>query len=247
VLLALGANVNKCTTDRISPITLAATVVNRAEVVRLCIQLGANVQPLLLLPSLGQSIPPIVQDIRSFLDATGLVHSPHQYTMYSLTQLAAYYLERHASDQRQDTVDDFAWRVAVTIHDRLIVAPFEAAAAAATTTPAKRRLVRLAARTAIDAAVAHADEEDEPIDAGLVADVMNLILTYDAVRDLHSLRMVCELTRRRSFPVPSYPLKELPTGVVESFLGGDCSRHVSFDCIRWALGLHSEDAAAGGV
>jgi hypothetical protein len=58
----------------------------------------------------------------SFLAATGLVHSPHQYTLYSLAQLAAYYLERHASDQPQDTIDTFSRRFAVTIQDRLIVA-----------------------------------------------------------------------------------------------------------------------------
>jgi hypothetical protein len=180
-----------------------------------------------------------VEDIRSFLDATGFVHSPHQFTLHSVAQLTAYYLDHHASDQPQDAVDDFARRFAVVMQDRLIVAPLEAAAAKTTRTPAKRRLVRLTARTAIDAAVAHADEEDEPIDAGLVAEVVNLVMSPDRVRDLHSLRLPCKLTRRRSFSVPGYPLLELPTGVVESFLGGDCSRHVSFDCIRWALGLPS--------
>jgi hypothetical protein len=104
--------------------------------------------------------------------------------------------------------------------------------------------MRLAARSAIDAAKATADKEDKPIDAGLVADVMNLLMSRTHLRDLRSLRLACKLTRRRSFPVPRYPLLELPTVVVESFLGGDCSRHVSFDCIRWALGLHAEDVAA---
>jgi hypothetical protein len=246
MLLALGADVNKCMSDGHSPITVAA-LFSRVECVRICIQLGANVQPLLLLPAFqlhsSPSIPPIVQDIRSFLDATRLVHSPHQYTLFSVAQLTAYYLERHVSDRPQDTVDTFAQRFAAKIRHRLIVAPFEAAAAKATTTPAKRRLVRLAARTAIDAAVAHADEENDPIDAGLVADVMNLLVSCDAVRDLHSLRLVCKLTYRGCFPVPRCPLLELPTGVVETFLGGSCSRKVSFRCICRALALHSEDAA----
>jgi hypothetical protein len=248
VLLALEADVNKCWSEASATITAAAAAWrNRAESVRICSRLGANVQSLLLMRAehLGSDIPPIVQDIRSFLDATGLVHSPHQYTLYSLSQLATCYLERHASDQPQDTVHDFARRFAAVIQDSLIVAPFEAAAGYVTTTPAKRRLVRLAARTAIDAAVTHtATEANHPIDAGLVGAVMNLVMSYDTVRDLHSLRLACKLTYRRSFLVPRYPLLELPTGVVESFVGGYCSRHVSFDFVCRALGLHVEDVPA---
>jgi hypothetical protein len=79
--------------------------------------------------------------------------------------------------------------------------------------------VLLAARTAIDAAVANAAEEKKPIDVALAADVMNLMMNRDCLRDLHNLRLVCTVTMRGSLPVPSYLLKELPTGVVEAFLG----------------------------
>jgi hypothetical protein len=56
-----------------------------------------------------------------------------------------------------------------------VVAPFKAAAATSTTTPAKRKLVLLAARTAINATVAHAASEAKPIDGALVVEVMNLL------------------------------------------------------------------------
>jgi hypothetical protein len=88
--------------------------------------------------------------------------------------------------------------------------------------------------------VAHADEDAKPIDAVLVADVMNLLMSYETVRDLHSLRLACKMTYRGSFPVPRHPLLELPTGVVESFLGGRWSRDVPFHSICRALALHSE-------
>jgi hypothetical protein len=185
-------------------------------------------------------ITDIVQDVHSFLDATALNTSEHQYSLYSVAQLAAYCLQRHASSQPQDVVDDFAMRFAGVIQDRLAVEPFEAAAEAATTTRAQRLLVRLAARTAIDAAVAHAATKAKPIHAGLVGDVMNLLMSRDCVRDLLSLRLVCKLTARCSFPVPGYPLLELPTGVVESFVGGRWSNEVPLRCIFRAVALHSE-------
>jgi hypothetical protein len=53
--------------------------------------------------------------------------------------------------------------------------------------------------------------------------------------------MACKLTYRGSFPVPSYPLLELPTGVVESFVGGRDSREVSFRCILRALAMHESE------
>jgi hypothetical protein len=57
---------------------------------------------------------------------------------------------------------------------------------------------------------------------------------------LFSLRLTCKLTYRRSFPVPSYPLLELTTGVVEDFVGGSGSRHVPFENIKRALALHAQ-------
>jgi hypothetical protein len=102
--------------------------------------------------------------------------------------------------------------------------------------------VLLAARTAINAAVAHAADVAEPVHAGLAADVMNLMMNRDCLRDLHNLRLVCKLTMRGSLPVPSCPLKELPTGVVEGFLGGGHSRTVSFRSICRALALHDLQA-----
>jgi hypothetical protein len=60
--------------------------------------------------------------------------------------------------------------------------------------------------------MAHAAEEGKPLDAAVVVEVMNLLMSRDRVRDLRSLRFTCQLSRRGSFPVPSYPLLELPTG-----------------------------------
>jgi hypothetical protein len=69
-------------------------------------------------------------------------------------------------------------------------------------------------------------------------------MSRNRVQDLHSLRLVCKLTHRRSFSVPSYPLLELATGVVEDFVGGSGSRHVSFRSLKSAFALHRETAAA---
>jgi hypothetical protein len=101
--------------------------------------------------------------------------------------------------------------------------------------------VLLATRTAIDAAVAHAATEAKPLDVKVVVEVMNLLMSRDRVRDLHSLRLVCALAMRGSFPVPSYPLLELPTSVIEDFVGGSDSRHVSFRCLLRAVDLHAEE------
>jgi hypothetical protein len=105
----------------------------------------------------------------------------------------------------------------------------------------------LAAHTAIDAAVAHAAEEAKPIDVALVADVMNLIMSRDRVRDVFNLRLVCKLTYRRSFPVRGYPFLELATGVVEDFVGGSGSRHVSFESIERALALQAQATPAAAT
>jgi hypothetical protein len=128
------------------------------------------------------------------------------------------------------------------MQDSLVVGPFVAAAAEATTTPAKRLFVLLASRTAIDAAVSVAVTEGKPIDAGLVADVMNLLTSQDRLLELFRLRRTCKLTLRGSFPVPRYPLLELPTRVIEGLVGGSCSREVSFACICQALALHYSHA-----
>ena len=103
-------------------------------------QLGADVEPPLddydHFGDVSPDIAQITNDVRSFLATTALNTSPHQYTLYSLAQLAAYYLQRHTSNQKQDTVNSFALQLAVVMQDSLVVAPFDAAAAAATTTPA---------------------------------------------------------------------------------------------------------------
>ena len=72
--------------------------------------------------------------------------------------------------------------------------------------------------------VKHAADEGEPLDAALVVEIMNLLTSRDRVRDLHSLRLVCTLTMRGSFPVPSYPFLELPTSVIADFVGGSGSK-----------------------
>jgi hypothetical protein len=53
-----------------------------------------------------------VGDIRGFLDATVLNTSEHQYILYSITQLATYYLQRHHYSDRQEDVHNFALRFA---------------------------------------------------------------------------------------------------------------------------------------
>ena len=120
------------------------------------------------------------------------------------------------------------------------MAPFVEAAAKETTTPAERLLVLLAARTAVDAAVKHAADEKKAVDAKVVVDVMNLLMSRDRVRDLRSLRFTCHLSRRGSFPVPGYPHLELPTGVLEAFVGGSGSRHVSFRSLLSVFALHKQ-------
>jgi hypothetical protein len=70
--------------------------------------------------------------------------------------------------------------------------------------------VRLAARTAVDAAVKHVAETKKPIDAKVVVDVMNLLTSRNHVRDLHNLRLSCKLTfviasRCRAIPCSNYP------------------------------------------
>jgi hypothetical protein len=254
VLRELGADINKCFTGGASPVCIAAQN-GDVECLRLLSELGANVQPLLWITQFTVHVTNIVQiqlDVRSFLAATGLSQSPHQYTLYSLVQLAAYYLQRrhYADQQLQDIVDkdDFASRFAAVVQDnRLIVPRFEVAAAKASTTPAQRLLVLLAARTAIDAAVAHAAEEAKPIDVALVADVMNLLMSCDTVRDMFSLRPTCKLTYRRSFPAPSHPLLELSTSVVEDFVGGSGSRQVAFENIKRSLALHAQATPAAAT
>jgi hypothetical protein len=95
--------------------------------------------------------------------------------------------------------------------------------------------------------VAHAATDAKQVDAKVVAEVMNLLMSRHRVRDLHSLRMICTLTRHGSFPAPAYPLLELPTSVIEDFVGGSGSRHVSFRCLLRALDLHQEDSAAAAT
>jgi hypothetical protein len=117
------------------------------------------------------------------------------------------------------------------------VAPFEEAEHEETTTPAKRLRVRLAARIAVDAAVKHAADEAKPIDATVVVDMMNLLMSRDRMTNLRNLTST--MTYRGSFPVRGYPLLELPTGVVESFAAGRWAWLVSFRCICRAFDLHS--------
>jgi hypothetical protein len=244
VLHELGADINKCRNTGGSPVLVAASN-NKPACVQVCVQLGANVERLFWAGAFfSAATQTIMRDIRTFLTASALNTSPHQYTLYSSAQLATYYLQRHHYPDQPEVVRDFTFRFAVEIQDRLVVAPFAAAAGEETTTPARRLLVLLAARTAIDAAVAEtaAAVIVAPTDAKVVADVMNLLMSRAALRDLHSLRLVCKLAYRGSFPVPRRPLLELPTGVVESFLGGSCSRMVSFDSMCKALTLHAEAA-----
>jgi hypothetical protein len=74
----------------------------------------------------------------------------------------------------------------------------------------------------------------------VVVEVMDLLMSRDRVTYLHSLRFTCQLSRRGSFPVHGYPHLELPTGVLEAFVGGSGSRHVSFQSLLSAFALHKE-------
>jgi hypothetical protein len=138
VLHALGADVNKCDNDSMAPITAAAgPTANNTERVCLCMQLGADVRPLLHAASAGSTVIKIVQEGKSLLEATVLHTSEHQFTLYSLARLTAYYLQRHASKQPQDTIDKYTLRLAAAMQDSLVVSPFEAA-----TDKARRRRQR---------------------------------------------------------------------------------------------------------
>ena len=48
------------------------------------------------------------------------------------------------------------------------------------------------------------------------------------------------MTRRRSFPVPGYPLIELPTGPVEEMLVGHGSGLVSWKVVLRVYDLHAQ-------
>ena len=52
--------------------------------------------------------------------------------------------------------------------------------------------------------------------------------------------MVSRMTRRRSFPVPGYPLIELPTGSLEEMLVGHGCGVVSFVVVLRAMYLHMQ-------
>jgi hypothetical protein len=80
VLHALEADINNCDNGGLATIAFAARRAH-PECVRLCVQLGANVQPLLRATSLHPAANEIVQDIRNFLATTALNTSPHQYTL----------------------------------------------------------------------------------------------------------------------------------------------------------------------
>jgi hypothetical protein len=85
------------------------------------------------------TIHAITSGSQRILRTTGLNSSPHKYTLYPLTHLAAYYLKRrqypdqHEDDQQpeddeSEDVRNFALRLAAAMHDSLVVEPFEAAA-----------------------------------------------------------------------------------------------------------------------
>ena len=248
MLHALGADLDKKSSHGVPPIYWAACY-NQPACVRMLVRLGANVQPLLRLVHRVTDKPEIaaiVKKVRAFLAATGLVRAEHQFALHSLAQLVAFHnLPRHASQPSPAYVEAFALRFGVAIQSQLIVAPLLVA-----TTPARRKLVLLAARTAVDAAVKHAADADiaaedaagtTSIDAVLVVSVLNILLSADRVWELFNLRTVSRMTRRRSFPVPGYPLIELPTGPVEEMLVGHGSGLVSWKVVLRAYDLHGQD------
>ena len=101
------------------------------------VRLGANVQPLLSVPDAFAEKPeivPIVEKVRAFLAATGLVRAEHQFALHSLAQLVEFHnLPRHASQPPPAYVEAFALRLGVVIQSQLVVAPLLVATTAART------------------------------------------------------------------------------------------------------------------
>jgi ankyrin repeat protein len=155
-LHGLGANLNLCDNFVSSPVYFAALEGHVSRVTML-VHLDADVKELLLeyVDVEGtHAVIHTVNNIRTFLAATKLNTSKHQFTLYSVAQLAAYYMQRRQyPEQQPEDVRNFALRLASEVQDSLIVAPFIAAAARVSTKPARRLLVLLAARTAVDGAV----------------------------------------------------------------------------------------------
>jgi hypothetical protein len=69
--------------------------------VRVLVRLGADVKGLFERAIPNAAVKPIVNNIRAFVAATTLDRSEHQFTLYSITQLAAYYLQRRQYPDHQ--------------------------------------------------------------------------------------------------------------------------------------------------
>ena len=83
--------------------------------------------------------------------------------------------------------------------------------------------------------VAHAATAHKPMDVALVVKVLNILMSADRVRDMYHLRMMCRMTRRRSFPVPDYLLIELLPKLMGEILVGHGSSVVSFVFVLRAI------------
>jgi hypothetical protein len=93
VLHELGADVNFID-NCFSSLLRSAVVEDHAECVRMLVHLGADVEELLKYLDETADVTRIVNNIHAFLAATKLNTSHHQYALYSITQLAAYYVQR---------------------------------------------------------------------------------------------------------------------------------------------------------
>jgi hypothetical protein len=88
------------------------------------VQLGAHAEPQVRIFEDAEEevkeaeIVEIVREICEFLDAA-LNTSPHQYTLYSIAQLATHYLQRHNYPDQPEAVRVFMSRFAVAIQNSL--------------------------------------------------------------------------------------------------------------------------------
>ena len=76
-------------------------------------------------------------------------------------------------------------------------------------------------------------------DIAMIAELANILLSRDSLQELLNLRMVCTTTHRCAFPVPLQRHVELPEGLIESFLFGECTGFIRMEHIEAALAMHA--------
>jgi hypothetical protein len=214
-LYKLGADIDTLDNDGTSPLR-SAIEEEHIECVRVLVQFGANVNSILV-------------DLDPIADIQQLVSN-----MQSLLQLIANYMSTRPYNIQQVDIDILLPEYAVVFQRKLSIARFETLSLLKL-----RQLLQLCTKiTSIQPPTLCGRTDVE-----LLAALMNLFMCRDQVCDLHSMRLLCKTTYRRSFPVPHHRHIELPIGVIESFLGGgDISALVPFYYIRRALIVHDANS-----